>query len=534
MRFWVMLFASWHLARVASAEVPGVIGAYPSGTQVGQSTRFIVYGSIGTAPTELWCDRPELTVQTTDKPNEWTISAPADAQPGVAWLRWHNAEGTSELRPFVVGQLPETVETEPNNAAKDAQKIAALPMVMNGRLEKRNEVDTFAVTLKAGETLVAWVQANSLLPSPMDASLQITDSRGFVIEQNEDWIGNDPRVVWTAPSDGTWHVRIFAFPSQTDSSINYAGGENYVYRLSLTTGPALDQIVPLVRQAGPVTPQGWNLPEGPLAIIGDPPQLRLGSFANGAAAISTFPFDALPEPVGVAAVEDPNAPSTMIAIPGSVTGRIEATGDADLYSFTGTKGQVLRIRTTSRKLGSLVDPRIRVLKADGTSLIDQDDEGEAPDPNFTWTVPDDGAYSIEVTDRFTSGGPHHFYLLQVQQELPGFEISVAANRFTLDRTKPLEIPVTITRIAGLNVPIQFAVEGLPTGVTLEPIESKPEGDSAKAVTLKLSVAADAEAARGPIQIVGRASGPDLARTATAPIDGVKATTTSLWMTLGAK
>lgn len=528
--FWIALF----VARVASAEVPGVIATYPSGTQAGQTTRFIVYGSIGTAPTELWCDRPDLTVQTTDKPNEWTITAPADARPGVAWLRWHNAEGASDLRPFVVGQLPEIVEAEPNNAAKDAQKVATLPVLINGRLEKRNEVDTFAITLKAGETLVAWVQANSLLPSPMDASLQITDSRGFVIEQNEDWIGNDPRVVWTAPSDGTWHVRIFAFPAQTDSSINYAGGENYIYRLSLTTGPALDHLIPLAKQVGAVTPHGWNLPEGPLAIIGEPSQLRLGPLADGALVVPTFPFDALPDPVGTVSVEDPGAASQPIAIPGSMTGRIEAAGDADLYSFTGTKGQVLRIRTISRSLGSLVDPRIRVLKADGTSLTDQDDEGNAPDPNFTWTVPEDGTYSLEVTDRFRSGGLHHFYLLQIQPEVPGLEISVAGNRFTLDRTKPLEIPVTITRTAGLNVPIQFTVEGLPAGVSLEPVESKPEGETAKAVTLKLAVAADAAAARGPIQIVARTTGPDLQRSAIAPIDGVKATTTSLWLTLGAK
>lgn len=513
------------------AEIPGVVGTFPCGSQSGQTTRFIVYGSIGTAPTELWCDRADLTIQVTDKPNEWTIAVPADTPPGIAWLRWHNAEGASELRPFVISQLPEIVETEPNNKATEAQKIAALPCVVNGRLEKRNEVDNYAISLKAGETLVAWVQANSLLPSPMDASLQITDARGFVMEQNDDWLGNDPRLAWTAPADGTWHVRMFAFPAQTDSSINYAGGENYFYRLSLTTGPALDYMVPLVRQVGTVTPQGWNLPSGPLLIEGTAPQLRLLPLSNGSHAVATFPWHELPEPIGQTVIEEPHAENQIVTIPSTITGTLDTPGDIDRYQFSTTKGQKLRIHTVSRTLGSEIDPRIRILTSDGKSLSEQDDEGNSADPSFSWAAPADGTYTIELTDRFTAFGPHHFYSLVIEPELPGFEISVAANRFTLDRTKPLEIPVTINRIAGLNVPIQFTVEGLPAGVTLEAAESKPEGDSAKKVTLKLSVAADAAAARGPIQITGRSTGPDLIRSAEAPIDGVKSTTKSLWLTL---
>ena len=92
--------------------------------------------------------------------------------------------------------------------------------------------------------------------------------------------------------------------------------------------------------------------------------------------------------------------------------------------------------------------------------------------------------------------------------MPNFELTLAANRFTLDRTKPIEIPVTINRLVGLNVPIQFSIEGLPAGVTLEPVESQPEGDTAKAVTLKLSEAADAPAVKGLIRIIDQTTSPD--------------------------
>ena len=98
----------------------------------------------------------------------------------------------------------------------------------------------------------------------MDAVLQVVSADGFVLAQNDDDVGRDPRIVFEAPAAGTYIVRLFAFPATPDSSIRFAGGSAFVYRLTLTTGGFLDHAFPLaVGRDGPraVEAIGWNIPE---------------------------------------------------------------------------------------------------------------------------------------------------------------------------------------------------------------------------------------------------------------------------------
>ena len=530
---WAVL-TSGFASQTALAEVPGVTALFPAGVQAGQSARVKLQGPVGTAPVEVLVDRPDVSVAASDKPDEYVMTATAEARPGVAWLRWHNAEGASDLLPFVIGTMPEILEVEPNNAAKEAQAIASLPVTINGALEKRHEIDTFAIPLKAGQTLIASLDANRTLPSPVDASLQIADSKGFVVGQNDDSFWSDPQIVFTAPVDGTWFLRIFGFPAEPNASIEYTGSPNSIYRLHLTTGLAVDYVLPLVRQPGEFAAGGWNLNGEKVSLVGEPGKLQMAPLAGGVVPFAAFTVDQLPEPVGAVIVEEPASASQVISIFSSTSGVVETPGDIDTYSIPATKGQTVRIQTHSRSVGSWLDPLVRLRNANGELITEQDDKGSAADPSFDFSFPSDGEYILEVTDRFGHGSDRHFYSVVIGPEVPDFELSVVANRFTLDRTKPLEIPVTINRLVGLNVPIQFTVEGLPAGVTLEPVESKPEGETAKAVTLKLSVAADAPAAKGPIRIVGQTTGPDLKHAAKGPINGVKVTTENLWITLPVK
>jgi len=517
-----------------SAEVPAVTALFPAGVQTGQSVTVKLQGPVGTAPVEVWSDRTDLSITATVKPDEFVFTATADARPGVAWLRWHNAEGASDVRPFLMGSDPEIVEIEPNNAAKEAQAIATLPVTINGALDKRHEIDTFSVALKAGQTLVASLDASRSLPSPIDPVLQLADSQGFIVDQNEDSFGSDPQLVWTAPTDGTWFIRLFAFPAEPNSSIEYAGTPNSIYRLHLTTGPVIDHLLPMVKQPGEFAAAGWNLTGEKFTLTGEPGSLRLAPLASGVMAYTPFRIDQLPEPVGTAVVEEPASASQRVTLFTSITGVIDSPGDTDTYRFMGIKGQAIRIRTYTRSIGSCLDTLIRFRNSTGQLVTEQDDSGESPDPNFDIVIPVDDEYTVEITDRFGFGSDRHFYTLVIGPEVADFELSLAANRFTLDRTKPLEIPVTINRLVGLNVPIQFSIEGLPAGVTLDPIESKPEGDTAKAVTLKLSVAVDAAAAKGPLRIMGQTTGPDLKRAGKGPVEGVKVLTENLWITLPAK
>ncbi len=74
-------------------------------------------------------------------------------------IRLHNAAGASELKPFHVGILNEIVEQEPNDEPGKPQKLDTLPAAIAGRLAKRGDVDTYAVQLTTGQTLVAALAA---------------------------------------------------------------------------------------------------------------------------------------------------------------------------------------------------------------------------------------------------------------------------------------------------------------------------------------------------------------------------------------
>lgn len=523
------------LNQITCAEVPAVTAIYPAGGQAGQTINAKLQGATGTAPVVVWTDRNDLTARMGEKPDELIVTTTPETRPGVAWLRWHNAEGASELRPFVIGTAVEINEIDPNDSPKEAQNVASLPVTINGTLNRGGDLDTYAVTLQAGQTLVASLEASRMLPSPMDGVLQLVDSNGFVIAQNEDTNAFDPQLVWTAPADGRWLVRVFSFPMEPNSSIQYFGSPNSIYRLHLTTGPFVTHMSPLYRQSGEVFASGWNLSDPKLVIMGEPGQRRFQPLPSGVVPYLPFDFEQLPAPVGELITEDQSSSRQAVPLHASISGVLENPGDVDSYQLRGVKGQTIHIQTTTRTLGSLLDPFIRLRSVSGALLKEQDDAGESADVSFAFTFPSDEDYVIEITDRFTLGGPQFFYALTVGPETPRFELSLAANRYTLDHTKPTEIPVTISRIAGHHVPITFTVEGLPPGLQLDPIESKPEGDSSKAVTLKLTVNADAAPAQGPIRIIGQSTSPALSFSARGPIDGLKQMTTDqLWITLPAK
>src|SRR5206468_1928559 len=88
-----------------------------------------------------------------------------------------------------------------------------------------------------------------------------TALRPFVVALLPDAVGRDPRVVFEAPADGMYLARVFAFPATPDSSIRFAGGDAFIYRLTLTTGGFLDQAFPLAvsrDDPGPVAAVGTN------------------------------------------------------------------------------------------------------------------------------------------------------------------------------------------------------------------------------------------------------------------------------------
>ncbi|MGE3780717.1 MAG: PPC domain-containing protein, partial [Pirellulaceae bacterium] len=258
-RFLTLTLGLFIAGTVAFAEAPSVSHIFPAGGQRGTQLQVTCTGKFSHWPVSIWA--PGLEIKPGSESGKLELTIPADLAADRVWIRLYDTEGAATALPFLIGGLPEAREREPNNAPLQAQLVEDAQVTMNGVLEGA-DVDGFAVKLDAGQTLVADVDAYNQLGSPMDAILQIASPAGIVLADNHDDVDLDPRLAFTADSAGTYHVRLFAFSSTPDTSIAFHGGANYVYRLTLTTGPYVAHASPLAAMTADraeVTGSGWNL-----------------------------------------------------------------------------------------------------------------------------------------------------------------------------------------------------------------------------------------------------------------------------------
>ena len=80
--------------------------------------------------------------------------------PGTRWLRLYDNKGAASPRPFVIGVNPEKTEKEPNDSLKQAETLGSGPITVNGRLQKRGDVDCFVIHMEKESLMIlirAWI-----------------------------------------------------------------------------------------------------------------------------------------------------------------------------------------------------------------------------------------------------------------------------------------------------------------------------------------------------------------------------------------
>ncbi|MBP3957103.1 PPC domain-containing protein [Gemmata sp. G18] len=516
-------------ASTATAAPPAITHLYPAGAQRGTTTEVTAAGTLD-ATTKVWVSGVGVSAEVAK--GKFAVTVAKDATPGTYWLRAHNAEGASALRPFVVGVLPEVTEKEPNDDFKKPHVLNDLAVTINGRLEKSGDVDCFAVPLKKGQTLVASLQANRVLNSPMDGMLQILSADGFVVEENNDFHGLDPQLAFTAKKDGTYIARVYAFPAAPDASIRYFGSDACVYRLTLTTGAFADFALPVREPDAP--PQadiwGWNLPKSGKRLL--VPKLAPGE----AFAALSDPEIANPVPLRVEPhphfvdVDQRDRLAHKYEAPFSLTARLHAKGLAQRIPLSLKKGQALTLQVESRTLGLAVNPVIEVFDKDEKRVARAEPAKLNGDSVLSFNPPADGAYSIAVSDLYGGGGgARDVFALRVLEAKPDYDLTVAADRFTLTPGTPTTIPVKINRQNEFAKNVEISAEGLPEGVKLE--AAKP----AKAQAGVLTVSLTAEKPwSGSFRLIGTIKGePKYQRTARFALTESDDTTADLWLTVTA-
>ncbi|MDR2115834.1 MAG: PPC domain-containing protein [Planctomycetaceae bacterium] len=120
---------------------------------------------------------------------------------------------------YAANDLPERLESEPNNNIKQAEKIS-LPVIVNGQISEQDDVDYFSFEGKKGNRVVLDVTAR-LLHSPLDAGIELIGADGNIIAANDDRADSkgpniglethhaDPYLNVELPADGIYTVRLF-------------------------------------------------------------------------------------------------------------------------------------------------------------------------------------------------------------------------------------------------------------------------------------------------------------------------------------
>ena len=501
----LLFLAQIALAAGVSAAPPEATRLFPPGAKRGTTVSVKVSGSFPTWPVEAWTERPGTSWVAQEASGTFTVTVAPEAALGIHLVRFSSAEGATAVRRFVVGHLPEIEETEPNDKPAAATTVDEPAVVVDGVLGKGGDVDLYRVKLAAGETLVAQADANRVLATAADLTLEVADARQSLLARNLDAAGLDPRVVFTAPVAGEYVVRIYGFPETADATIGLAGGEAFVYRLTLSKRGFLVATLPSAVSMGvdaSVSPLGWRLPAdaSPLAL----PAAAIAPSSTGVRRAVTVSFDGVGGAVSLPVVEVPvvvvpQADGFTPAPPVLFSGTLTAANERAMHRFATTKDTTYTLLVEGIAGGTAVDPVLSIEDMGGKRLAITDD----PAGKLSWKAPTDGVHAAVVRDRRGAFGPAHGYRLTIRPDLPGVKLASDADRLTGEPGKPIELAVTIDREHGFNEILDLVLLDPPAGVSAAAVQSAAEGDSAKKVTLSITAAGPLSA---PVRVVARVAG----------------------------
>ncbi len=195
--------------RLSMGELPYVTGVFPAGGRPGETVAMTLNGFNLGASTTL---RVSLAGDTPPGPLPMTLSLPT---------------GTSNPITVAVGDATEVMEVEPNDDPAKAHRVT-VPITVNGRIDGSAaagvDVDCYRFRAQKGQSFILEVMARRL-GSELDSQLVVTDAHGKELASNDDGVGKDSLLEFTAPETGEYGLRI--------SDLQERQGPGYTYRLTI-------------------------------------------------------------------------------------------------------------------------------------------------------------------------------------------------------------------------------------------------------------------------------------------------------------
>ncbi len=377
------------------------------------------------------------------------IDIPAATPPGLYAVRVATKAGVSNLRPFVVDDLPTTDEKD-NNTKTKPQPITAPGVVLGTTTAEVS--DFYKITAKANEPLAIEVLARRI-GSPFDPLLILHDAAGkeLVGQYADDTPGlqGDARVVYVPKADGEVVVEV------RDST--YKGGADYAYRLRVGHFPVATTAFPLAVQAGQTASIGFAGPgvDGVKGVSVKGEGEVVYAAPKRDAGVSGWPLPVRVNPFPESTEVEPNNTAdkaNVLPVPGGVSARFGEKNDLDHFKFTTKKGQKVAVTALTFEVNSPAEVFVRILDAKGAELAKSNPQQIGTRLEFT--APADGDFVIACEHTNYLFGPNEVYHLSIKPLVADFAIGVGFDRLDVPAGGVGLLPITaLTKMNGFNAPV---------------------------------------------------------------------------------
>ena len=386
------------------------------------------------------------------------------AKPGTYLFRVVTKQGVSNAISMRVTEErtiaePENLTGEPDNAPR----LGAFPLVVNGRIAKKGEVDYYRFDAHQGETLTFEAFSGFSAFDPAIAILEPSGSwfdphRLNRVAFNDEPLyfpdfSTDARLVHRFERGGSYLVSVEAFEGQ--------GASNDVYQLRISAGAGTP---PSLRA---LPKPGWQEHTFTRRVSADwLNRLReRGALTPSADDLEIFH-----------AVEDSVKALRAMKVPGIVEGVISQPGATQRIAFHIKDAQdlVLEIETADATV-PLFNPVVRVLDSTGREVLTNvytqlNNCGgymmKTIQPKTLVSFHAAGDYSLEIHDITTgAAGTHFVYRVLIRPQIPHIgKVEVEQERINLEPGGAKQISVSIEREENYPGLVALSVEGLPPGV----------------------------------------------------------------------
>jgi Bacterial pre-peptidase C-terminal domain len=524
-RFSLCLLAVANLCRVAHGQTsyPMITHTTPVAVQRGQTTEVVVEGQMnfagvykalfeGSGISAEVMPEPPPKMATGQKPQVRSVKLKLTVAPeaalGVREFRLAANLGISSIGQLVVVDDPVVQENGDNNTRDKANPIQT-PCVVCGRIEAAEDVDYFKFHAEAGQTFTFEVFCARLqdkihdLQKHADPILTLYDADGRELAANDDYYFADPLLSYSFPKAGDYFIQV------RDST--YAGDPRWVYALLATSRPYVAHTFPMAGNPGQVIevePVGSAKAVKARVAVPLPAEpgiheLRL-DLDGGQSNPAPFVVSPLPQVIEQEPNDTPEQ-ATRVTLPCGINGRIGAKRDLDHFVFTAAKGKAIRFEVKARRFGtplrSGLDSFLEVLTPQGQVLASNDD-AFGKDAALVFTPPADGDYVLCIRDLNSKGGDNSVYYIEADWARPDFTLRCDPDKAMIGPGSSTAWYVVVNRLNGFDGPVKVDVNGLPKGVSVNPLTIPATMTQG---LLVLTAAADAPIDAVPVYISGTAT-----------------------------